>query len=152
MVADGQSLAVDNAIGRAEATVMDRCVAAILYVEGCLLKRTPGEPHLIAFRIVNLMARRRVVVAIRIEALWVLPLGRIEARRLMRRHRIAKTLVRRRPHFGEGRYASAVRRDGAEQLHDEALEGRKGVAAGLVGVALHGLLEPGAHIQGRRCL
>ena len=78
------------------------------------------------------MTGQRGVVAIRVEGFRVLPLRRIEARRLVRRHDIAEPLLRRRPHFGQRRFASAVRRDGAEQLHDEALKWCEGVAAGVV--------------------
>ena len=56
-------------------------------------------------------------------------------------------LIGRRSDFPQRRNASAVRRDGAEQLHDEALERREGFAAGIVGTAFHGLLEPGARIR-----
>jgi hypothetical protein len=50
------------------------------------------------------------------------------------------SLIRRCPHLGQGRDASAIRGYGAEQLHNEPLERREGLTAGVgAAVATFGL-------------
>jgi len=67
IVADGKHLAVNDAVGCAKATIVDRGFPPILHIERSSLEGASSKSHLVAFRIVYFMARRRVVVAIRLK-------------------------------------------------------------------------------------
>ena len=100
MVADGQRFAVNDTESRAEAAVVDGGLAAVFHLEGRALEGAAREANLVARVAVDIVAGRRVIVAIGIERLRIFPLRRIEAGRFVRRHDIAEPLVRRRPHLG----------------------------------------------------
>ena len=88
--------------------------------------------HLVALRAVYLMARRHGVVTIGVECCRILPLHGIEACGFVWGRHIPMSLIRRCPHLGQGRDASAIRGYGSEQLHNEPLERGERFAAGVI--------------------
>lgn len=146
IVTDRQRIAIDNAVYRAEAAIVDGRLAPVGHIERLAAEGAFGEADFFALPFVDVVAGRGTLVAIRVEFLRVLPVDRVHARRGVRAHHIAVPLVRWHPHFFHCRDASPVRGDGAEQLHHEALERRESLIAGVVGIPFHGLLEPSARV------
>ena len=79
MVADRKRFVVNNAVGCAETTIMDQRIATVLNFKRRSFERTSREAHLIAFRVVYVVACRCLVVSVRVESIGVLPLHGIEA-------------------------------------------------------------------------
>lgn len=111
IVAYGQRLAVDDAVDRAEPTIIHDGFSAVLDFECLSVEGTLGKADLFTFGFVDLVTCRHAVVAIGVELLRILPMPWVEACGFMRGDHVAMPFIRRRSHFFEGRYAAAVRRD-----------------------------------------
>src|SRR5580704_2658826 len=94
IVANRKAFAVNGAEDRAEATIGDVGLAAILHREIGDVERTAGKADLSAFVFGDLRAGRNAQIPCRIERVRVLPMHRIEARARMRRADIAVPLQR----------------------------------------------------------
>ena len=79
IIADRQWLAVDDAEDGAEPAVGEARLATVGDIEGRNVEGAPGKANLLAFGFVDLIARRRFLIAIRVELLRVLPVTGIEA-------------------------------------------------------------------------
>src|SRR6202046_4728974 len=157
IVANRMACAVNHRKHRAEAAVGNVDLAAILDLEIGDVEWAACKPDLPAFVVVDLRAGGNAQIALRGERLRVLPVDRIQAGAGGRRAHIAGPLQRhaesllRRRAVGAGarvvdhRDAAAVRRDDAEQFHDEQLQWREGRAAGRVEISAHGLLKGRPH-------
>jgi hypothetical protein len=107
----------------AESTIRDVGLTPVFHLEICDVERTPREADLPALVIGDLRAGRNLKIPSRIEAIWVLPVNRIQAGAGMGRadvtvpfQRQAEFLLRRgavgaRSGVVDCRDASAVRRD-----------------------------------------
>src|SRR5580704_8277327 len=144
IVAYWQRFPVDDGVNGTKPAVMDGGIAAIADLKGRSIERAPGKAHLLAFSFIDLVTVRDVFEAIRIELFRILPMARIQARARMRADNITKALVRwARPCCLQGRYATAVRRNGAEQFHYKAFKRRECAARSVVvTTTFHGLFEP----------
>ena len=142
-VADRQRLVVDDAIDGAITAVVHDRLSTVRDFKSSSVEGTFGKSDLLAFGFVDLMAGRGSVVAVGIELVGVRPLHGIKTGGLVRADHVAMPLKWRNSNLLYGRYAPAIWRDCTEQLHHKTLERREGIAGCIIGIALHGLFEPG---------
>src|SRR4029077_3405277 len=159
IVADRQWLAVGYAEDSAEPAIGQARLSPIGDIECGNVKGASGKTDLLALGLVDLGARRHVVVAIGIELLRIAPVTGIEAGRGMRSGDIGVSLetrsqcckgrfpVSRSPRILYRRDASAIRRYCAEQLHHDQLERGVRRAGCVIIVAVHRLCERCAHLR-----
>src|SRR5712691_2771291 len=78
IVADGQRLATDDAIDGAKDAIVQHGFPAVIDTETRSIKGAFDEADLFTLGFVDLVARQHVIVAIRVELFWVLPVDRVE--------------------------------------------------------------------------